>query len=94
MAYRWSEQRTDDGAVFFHHRGSGRSSWEHPKDAYFRFLYEGPLNAPPPLCTCLSRSITQPPPCACRYSKLSNMKRGGKAQVDGANGKDRQMVDM
>jgi hypothetical protein len=35
---RWTEQRTDDGAVFFHHRGSGRSSWEHPKDAYFRFL--------------------------------------------------------
>jgi hypothetical protein len=35
---RWTEQRSDDGAVFFHHRGSGRSSWEHPKDAYFKFL--------------------------------------------------------
>ena len=35
---RWTEQRSDDGAVFFHHRGSGRSSWEHPKDSYFKFL--------------------------------------------------------
>ena len=31
---------------------------------------------------------------SCRYSKLSNMRKGGKLSNDGQNGKDRQMIDM
>jgi hypothetical protein len=29
-----------------------------------------------------------------RYSKFSNMKKGGRFNNDGQNGKDRQMIDM
>ena len=85
--HRWTEQRSDDGAVFFHHRGSGRSSWEHPKDAYFRFLCAAPPHTPATAMQCM---LT----CATRYLKFSNMKKGGKVSNDGQNGKDRQMVDM
>ncbi len=51
---RWTEQRSDDGAVFYHHRGSGRSSWEHPKDAYFKFLC---AEQHAPICACVHNSF-------------------------------------
>jgi hypothetical protein len=83
FARRWTEQRSDDGLVFFHHRGSGRSSWEHPRDAYYKFLCDPQLL---PLCSKLILHY--------RYAKFSNMKKGGKYSNDGPSGRDRQMVDM
>ncbi|KAJ1489731.1 hypothetical protein T484DRAFT_1779291 [Baffinella frigidus] len=36
----WEEHKAEDGAVFYYSPTTKESSWEHPLDGYFRFLYK------------------------------------------------------
>ena len=36
----WVEHKTDEDAVYYYNKDTKESSWEHPTDAYYRFMYK------------------------------------------------------
>lgn len=36
----WAEHKTEEDAVYYFNRETKASSWEHPTDEYYRFLYK------------------------------------------------------
>lgn len=39
LPMNWIQLNTNDGDVYFYNQLTGESSWEHPKDAYYRNLF-------------------------------------------------------
>ena len=36
----WVEHKTDEDAVYYYNKDTKESSWEHPTDVYYRFMYK------------------------------------------------------